>query len=179
MKTEEAAVHNTPGFRNGRPPPDPKSEALSLEQVHPQKPVRKILVATDFSSASVRAVEFAVTLAQQWDAELTLLHVIDISAQSAQGESLPAARLMSHLWNKGFEEMGRLAFALSGKVHAQSAMEEGLPCEIIVEKSADFDLVIIGRTHGKMQWNLFSHQTVQRVLQNASCPVIVAPDLKP
>jgi nucleotide-binding universal stress UspA family protein len=162
--------------RNRRPPPEPKFEVFSSEEIPPQKPVRKILVATNFSSASARAVEFAVDLSQEWSAELTILHVIDISAQSAEGESLPAAQLMSHLWRKGFERIGRLAFLLSGRVHAQTVVEEGLPYEVIAEKSHDFDLVIIGRARRKTHWNIFSHQTVQRVLQNAACPVIVAPE---
>jgi nucleotide-binding universal stress UspA family protein len=176
MKTQEPPVRDTPTGRDWRPPPAPTIGAFLPAQAEPQKPVRKILVATDFSQASTQAVELAVSLAQQWDAELTILHVIDINAQSAEGESLPAAQLMSRLWLKGFEGMGRLAFALSGRVHAKTVVEEGLPWEIIAERSREFDLVIIGRARKKTHWKLFSHQTVQRVLQNAACPVTVVPD---
>jgi nucleotide-binding universal stress UspA family protein len=176
MKTQESLRRIVLPPRNGRPPPQPAFAALSPDQVYPQETVKKILVATDFSRASARALEFAVNLAQQWEAELTLLHVIDINAQLAGGESLPAALLMSSLWRRGFEKMSRLVFSLGGRVPAQTAIEEGLPWETIAESSADFDLVVIGRTCGKKHWNLFSHQTVQRVLENATCPVMVAPD---
>ena len=176
MKAKESLRRDTLSARNGRPPPEPTFEALLPEPAFPQKTVRKILVATNFSPGSARAVEFAVNLAEQWDTELTLLHVIDINAQSAGGECLPAAQLMSQLWLEGFEKMGRLVFALGGRVHAQAAVQEGLPWETIAEKSADFDLVILGGTRRKAHWNLFSRQTVQRVLQNATCPVIVAPE---
>lgn len=175
IKAQESLRINVLTARNGRPPPEPTSEALSSSEVYPQETVKKILVATDFSLASARAVEFAVNLAQQWDAELTVLHVIDINAQSAGGESLPANQLMSHLWQRGFEKMGRLVFALGGRVHAQTSVEEGLPWETIAEKSAGFDLVVIGRTREKKHWNPFSHRTVERVLENAACPVIIAP----
>ena len=175
-KTQEPPVEETPACGNGRPPPGTDFQAPPPAQPGPGKPVRKILLATDFSSASTQAIEFAVTLAQQRDAELTVLHVIDINAQSAEGESLPAAQLMSRLWQKGFEGMQRLALALGGRVQAHTVVEEGLPWEIITEKSRDFDVVIIGRTCGKKRWKLFAHQTAQRVLQNAACPVIFAPE---
>src|ERR1700690_2780050 len=45
--------------------------------------IRKILVATDFSPCSTRAVESAVALARQCGASLTLLHVIDINPPEA------------------------------------------------------------------------------------------------
>ena len=131
-------------------------------------------MATDFSAASNRAVETAVSLARQCDAALTLLHVVDISAQTVAGRTMPAAELMKSLWERAFEDMSRLAYSLRGQVNAQTAMEEGLPCEVIIEKSRSFDILIIGQTRQKSRWNLFSHHTVQRVLQNAACPVIVA-----
>jgi nucleotide-binding universal stress UspA family protein len=159
-----------------RPPSRPQLHVISPTQNGHGKPVRKILVATDFSDRSSEAVELAVALARQCDATLTVLHVIDISAQSVEGERPPAAELMRRLWKRGFEEMGRLAFSLSGRVTARTVVEEGLPCEVIIEKSGDFDLLIIGRTCPRTSWGWFSHQTMQRVIQNAACPVIVAPE---
>lgn len=87
---------------------------------------------------------------------------------------MPAAQLMKCLWEAAFENMGRLASSLSGQLNAQTGVEEGLPCELIAERSRSFDLLVIGQAQAKPCWNWFSHQTVERVLQNAACPVIVA-----
>ena len=140
----------------------------------PDHVVRKILVPTDFSPCSARAIEFAVSLATQCQADLTILHVIDINMQSAHG--LPAAESMKQCWETGFQEMGKLAFALNGRVDAQTTVEEGLPCEQIIEKSREVDLLVVGKPGPKPGWKLFSKRTAERVIEHAACPVIVVQD---
>ena len=140
----------------------------------PDRFLRKILVPTDFSPCSARALEFAVSLATQCQAALTILHVIDINMQSAHG--LPDADSMKRLWEAGFQELGKLAFALNGRVDAQTAVEEGLPCELIIEKSRGADLLVLGKPGPKPGWKLFSKHTAQRVIEHAACPVILVQD---
>jgi nucleotide-binding universal stress UspA family protein len=101
------------------------------------------------------------------------LHVIDINPSAAATESLPAKELMQRLWEKGFREMGQLAFSLSGRVQAQTLVEEGLPWEQIVNKSRAFDLVVLSKADAKPGWKLFSKRTALRVIENAACPVLV------
>jgi nucleotide-binding universal stress UspA family protein len=72
--------------------------------------------------------------------------------------------------------MGQLAWSLCGQVEAQTAVQEGLPWEEIVERSRDFDLVLMGGSRGRKRWNLFSKHTARRVLENAACPVLVVHD---
>jgi nucleotide-binding universal stress UspA family protein len=132
--------------------------------------IQKILVATDFSIASKSALHQSVALANQCQSVLTILHVIDINTQSEMGT---AEDVMSRLWTEGFTQMGQLAGQLSGQVDAQTILEQGLPCEIIVRKSLEFDLIILGQPHPKKSWNVFSKKTVQRVIENAFCPVMI------
>lgn len=139
----------------------------------PDHPIARILVPTDFSPCAAKAVEFAVALAGQCLASLTLLHVIDINTQYAGAESLPAAEMMKRLWEKGASQMSNLASALSEQVETQTALEEGLPWEQIVERSRQADLVILGRDKPKPVWKLFSKHTAQRVIEHAECPVLV------
>jgi nucleotide-binding universal stress UspA family protein len=142
----------------------------------PDQFIRKILVPTDFSACSSRALEFAVSLAREFQAKLTILHVIDINTQSAHGDRWPAADLMKRLWETGFQEMGKLAFSVNGNVDAQTAVEEGVPCEQIVEKSREVDLLVLGKSAPKPGWRLFAKHTAQRVIEHAACPVIVVQD---
>ena len=138
--------------------------------------ISRILVPTDFSTCSAKALKYAVSLAQQFRANLTVLHVIDINSQSAHGHSMPAADMMTQLWQSGFEQMRRVAFELHGHVDAQTAIEEGMPYEQIIERSHQADLVILGKPCHKPGWKLFSKQTAERVIENAACPVIVVQD---
>jgi nucleotide-binding universal stress UspA family protein len=134
---------------------------------------RKILVATDFSPASARALDQAVALANQCRAELTILHVIDINTQ-APAET--AQEVMTRLWHHGSAQIGHLAGSLSGQVHAQTVIEEGLPSESILRRSQGFDLVIVGQAASRRRWQLFSKHTVERVLERSACPVLVVRD---
>jgi len=72
--------------------------------------------------------------------------------------------------------MGKLAFSLSGHVDAQTAIEEGLPWEQIIEKSLQSDVLILGKSRSRPGFHLFSKHTAQRVIENATCPVIVVPN---
>ena len=131
--------------------------------------IRKILVPTDFSPVSGLALNRAVGLADQCGATLTILHVIDINPQGAG----TADDIMKGLWSEGSGQMGRLAWSLRGQVEAQTMLQEGLPWEEIVEKSTDFDLVILGKSRASKRWKLFSKHTADRVAANAACPVMV------
>jgi len=139
----------------------------------PLKRVKRVLVPTDFSLASAKALELAVALAEQCDAALTILHVVDLNAQAQAGA---AAETMRKAWDRGSAQMGELAWSLCDQVEAQTKLEEGLPWEKIVELSRESDLVILGRGRSKKGWKLFSRQTAQRVLANAACPVMVVSD---
>lgn len=158
-----------------------KQPEIGDEIIHPNdRPrdllFRRILIPTDFSLASARAVESAVAIASQCDAELTILHVIDVNAQPARGESGIAGDLMQRRWDRGSEQMGELALSLRGQVHSQTVLEEGLPWETIAERSRDFDLVILGKAADRSRRRLFSQHTAQRVVENAACPVMVVPN---
>jgi nucleotide-binding universal stress UspA family protein len=146
------------------------SDALVSQDRPRPDTIKKILVPTDFSSASTKALERAVALANQCDAALTILHVVDINAPSNCGS---AAHLMQTLWEEGSTRMGELAWSLCGQVHARTTVEEGLAWEKIVEKSWESDLVILGKTQARHGWKLFSRRTAQRVQENATCPVMV------
>lgn len=135
-------------------------------QAGPGLGVSKILVAVDFSPASAKVLDSAVRMGNQFNARVTLLHVIDINQQAGSGS---AEDLMRDLWAEGAEQIGRL----SSKVDAQTMLEEGLPWEVIVEKSHDFDLLVLGQNPGRRGWKLFSRQTTKRVIENSECSVMV------
>ena len=136
--------------------------------------IKKILVATDFSTCSTRTVEHAVALALQCGATLTLLHVIDINPTAAFSYAGGAEALMRGLRAEAITQMNRLTGSLtSAQVDAQPMLVEGLPAEEIVEQSHGCDLVVLGRESAKRSWGLFAKHTTQRVIEAAACPVLV------
>ena len=135
-----------------------------------ERRVRNILVPTDFSPASSKALECAVALANQCKAALSILHVVDINSQAKSGS---AQDLMRRLWEEGAAQVAQLAWRLSSEVEAQTILAEGLPWEVIVEKSQDFDLLVLGQSRAATGGKLFSQHTAQRVIKSSSCPVMV------
>ena len=132
--------------------------------------IRKILVPTDYSKTFAGVIRRAVAIACQCRAALTVLHVVDINAPSEFGS---AESLMKRLWDQSSLQMARLACSLAGQVDAQTMLVEGLPSEIIIEKSSEFDLIVIGKSGGPRRWNPFGAHTARRVIENSVCPVIV------
>ena len=138
------------------------------------QPTRRILVPTDFSPCSARAVECAVAMARESDASLTILHVIDINPPAASRHCGTADDLMRQLWLRGTSELARLKTSLGQtQVRIQTVLVEGLPFEAIVENSCDFDLLVINEPSSKSAWNFFSKRTARRVIEQAKCPVHV------
>ena len=61
------------------------------------KNIRRILYATDYSKASARALDEAVSLAKQNDAELLVVHVIEPVAPYVTGDDYGSAELYMKL----------------------------------------------------------------------------------
>jgi nucleotide-binding universal stress UspA family protein len=111
-----------------------------------------------------------MALAGEHNADLTFLHVVDVNARAELGS---ADLLMRHLWEKATAQMQQLVSSLDARFKTETAIEEGLPWDEIVERSRDYDLVVLSRGRPRRIWNPFSHHTVERVTERAACPVAV------
>ena len=138
--------------------------------------VRNILAPTDFSACSLEAVAQAAALARQYDATLTILHVIDSNPPAAFTHCGSAENLMRQLWVTGISELSRLKEALARNMtKARTLIVEGIPAESIIESSLGFDLLVISPQRFKPARHFFSRHTARRVMERAPCPVLVAP----
>jgi nucleotide-binding universal stress UspA family protein len=142
------------------------AQAGSGSQVEPVQ-IRKILFCTDFSDNSPRALEYALLLACQYKAEISLLHVIE---RSSPGRELDAEKEqgMKHL-QAIVPENVRNCVTIVPAVRAGKAYQE------ILEHAAETqtDLVVMGvRGRNAVNIALFG-STTHRVLQLGQCPVLV------
>ena len=141
--------------------------------------IRRILYATDFSKASARALDEAVSLAKQNHAELLVVHVIEPAGQYAAGEDFGGAELYMKLEEAAEQDAQRSMQKLMGKlkqarVNAKSLLLKGLAHEQIVKaaKSRKANMIVIG-THGRTGLSkLFMGSVAGRVVSLASCPVV-------
>ena len=143
------------------------------------KRIRRILYATDYSKASEPALQQAVDLAKQNNAELTVVNVIEPVMPYVAGDDFGGAELYVRLEESTTKDaessMQKLMRRLDrSKVKAKSLVLKGNPHEQIVKtaKSKKADMIVIG-THGRTGLSkLFLGSVAGRVVSTATCPVL-------
>jgi nucleotide-binding universal stress UspA family protein len=132
--------------------------------------IRRILHPTDFSTAAPAALRVACSLAEDYGAELALLHVWDphLETRDEQHPHVPANSLEEALaWLDAIE-------LPAPSVRTFRHLVVGDPVnEIVLEaKEGAADLIVMG-THSRTGLNrLLTGSVAEGVLRQASCPVM-------
>ena len=146
-----------------RPPLDAADAGDELYVHH----LRRILFCTDFSRHSARALDQAISATEEYDAELTLLHVLEQVPTAARTEEAIAeatARLDKMIPPERRKDL-----------KIKTAVRIGKPYQQIIDLAteAQTDLVIMGvHGHGALDLAVFG-STTYRVIQLGPCPVLV------
>ena len=144
---------------------------------HPALRFKRILTPIDFSTASKNAIKYAFRLAEEFGAELTLLHVLE-PASATSFNAIPGATPFCELDFATAEKNLRSAVASARKEKSERPrwkIRVGVPSHEIVEaaREGDVDLIVIA-THGYTGWKHFCiGSTAERVVRAAPCPVLV------
>lgn len=148
----------------------------------PPFPASRILVPTDFSLTSERAMSMALKLAQKYHADILLLHIFaDLKIQEAiqWTEYLPTAQtdleLEEGIKKRAEEEMTAfIAKFPVGDVKIITRILSDIPHKGIVETAVkeNSDLIVMG-THGRSGLTyLLMGSTAEKVVRTSSCPVL-------
>lgn len=138
---------------------------------------KRILVPTDASEYSRRALKTALELARAVQAEVVLLHV-SYTPQAYWGYTISYGITVTQ---EQLDQNGELALdaTMTGidteQVIIHKRVESGHPVTIILEqiKKENIDLVIMGsHGYGAIAGSVLGSVS-QRVLQRASCPVLI------
>jgi universal stress protein A len=139
--------------------------------------VKSILVPVDFSPPSNRALDYATMLARQFDAKLTLLHVIEPVATPDFVAAFPLAMEDDELMAAAKERLEKLAKSAGmprGTVE-KTLVRFGRSFHEIAEaaRTLKADLIVIS-THGYTGLkHVLLGSTTERVVRHAPCPVLV------
>ena len=139
--------------------------------------LKKILVPTDFSETSKKAVQYALRFAEQFGCEIALLYVVE-PATPMIGAPL-GVEPFTEKDEFSIAEKDLAVFAAESRTagaHSVSSLVRigHAPNEITkAAKDLDVDLIIIA-THGYTSWqHLCMGSTAERVVRTAPCPVLV------
>ncbi len=157
----------------------PKAAAPARRQPPPSAslPIRHILVPIDFSGYSKNALRYAVPMAEQYNATLHLVYVIEPTIYPADlgfgqvvmpgVEEELRSKSKAQLENLIVEEIG-------SRVKAEAVVRTGKPHQEILREAEekDIDLIIVA-THGHtgVEQILFG-STAMRIVRLARCPVL-------
>lgn len=130
--------------------------------------MKTILMATDFSERSDRALRRATLLARQFGAKLILIHVVDNdqARRIVETERDEAARLM--------QQMAATLWDVDG-VDCETQVILAAPFAGIVEAVEDLapDLLVIGPHRRQVLKDVFTGTTAERTIRAVCCPVLM------
>ena len=126
----------------------------------------RILFCTDFSEASERALNYAISATAEYDAELTLLHVLEEVPSPAKTEE--AIATATQQLDKLIPEAGRKTLKIKTGVRIGKPYMQII--QFVVE--AQIDMVAMGVSgRGALDRAVFG-STTYRVMQLGPCPVL-------
>jgi universal stress protein A len=134
---------------------------------------RRILVPTDFSDRSLRALDYAIDFARPSNAELRIIHVVEPIRHTRLISDV--SELLENRRTEAAEELAKLEKETKQRYrNCRSEVHFGVPFEVIanVAKKSEADLVIIA-THGHTGLShMFLGSVAERVVRVAQCPVL-------
>jgi nucleotide-binding universal stress UspA family protein len=147
-------------------------------------PFRRVLCAIDFSESSMAALQFAISLAEETEATLTMVHVLEWPWEeppSPRPEDLPVEQGAALAEFRRYREK-MAAMRLEALVPAANRLlqppatrlRSGKPHVQILDVADDegSDLIVIG-VHGRNPFDMtLFGSTANQVVRRASCPVL-------
>jgi nucleotide-binding universal stress UspA family protein len=137
--------------------------------------IKAILVPTDLRPESMIALRYALTLAKQFDANLTLLHVLQ-EPYTSDTELEPGAEELTVLKKRGEERELALLEEEIRLEHrnCRSCFRVGMPFRQIVLEAEDIAaslIVISPHSYGWLE-HLLHGSTAEIILHRTPCPVL-------
>src|SRR2546429_487271 len=139
--------------------------------------LKKILVPIDFSAQSKKAMDYALSFAKQFNAEVMLLHVIELTPLPAppltivQDETTQAA-----VHENAAKHLAEWRNEISSQAAVKASVRNGIsPHAEIVNAATEgnVDLIVLGTQGRTGLAHFLIGSTAERVVRHAPCPVLV------
>lgn len=151
---------------------------MTVERGDPPRKAPTFLVATDYSQASARALDYAVALAGP-TTRLVVLHahplpLPDFPEPAYVPDWMPAGRSVRGAEAERLHTFSAPARAAGLKV--ETVLEEGLPADVILGRAAALqpELIVLGTGKRGRAGDWIMGSTAERVIRRAAVPVLTA-----
>ncbi len=138
--------------------------------------IKSILIATDGSEHTKKAVDYGISVAKATNAKLHVIYVVDTSAFASIPMDAAWESMYELLKQEGDEATRYVAnIASANGIETKKAIVEGHPADEIINyaKENSIDLIVMG-TLGKSGLDRFLLGSVaEKVVRNSEIPVLV------
>jgi nucleotide-binding universal stress UspA family protein len=168
--TYESAAHESGAHDSAHESLSHEPRAKGKERRHVHH-LERILLCTDFSKNAEQALHYAISVTTEYNAELTLLHVLEEAPGPAKTKEAVATAA---------EQLDKLIGSQKRKsLKVKTVVRIGKPYQQIIQLAgeAQIDTVIMGVSgRGALDRAVFG-STTYRVMQLGPCPVLAVPVL--
>ena len=148
----------------------PTQSSHTADAVLPAFRLKKLLVPVDFSACSRKALHYAISLARQFGAELTVLHVVQAYPPMPEMGPVDVESVQD-----AHEELAVLQETIGHAIASKTMVRTGTAYAEIINaaKELDIDLVVLS-THGRTGLvHVLLGSTAEKVARHAGCPVLI------
>jgi universal stress protein A len=143
--------------------------------------IKHVLVPIDFSECSKKALQYAIPLAKEHDAAITLLYVVTPVYGTGEYGALDYGELEVSMRQGGEKELAKLAQEeVRAQIPTDLLVHTGSPAHEIVQAARRLpaDLIVIS-THGRTGLkHVLLGSVAEQVVRTAPCPVFVVRELE-
>jgi nucleotide-binding universal stress UspA family protein len=142
----------------------------------PPPAIHRILITVDFSEGTTEELAYGLSIAQECQAEVTLLHIVDdlfgVDAGGNHFEKLIATRIREKLDNLVPSEVRNWC-------EVRSHIAAGVPADVILSilKSHNIDLLVMNIHPKASLERALLGSTAEHVVRASTCPVLLVPTL--
>lgn len=151
--------------------------------------LQKVLIAYDFSSDSELALSYGLSLAQEYQAEIHLLHVLPAGASRLMSTQIAFDRALAKSGLPDASSILDTSIRLKDAVppetsvwcEVRQAIREGQPYREVLcyAEEQSIDLICMGASGAGFGMRALFGSNADRVLRQAPCPVLITRPLRP
>ncbi len=147
---------------------------MTVTECTPQVALKKILVATDFSKISQRALDYAAAFAHRYDASIDIVHIVNpetyVPVPMANGKTLSLEQVQTVLGTRLRDIASGVA--RSG-IEVQTLLESGPLGKTMhrLVSQREIDLVVVGTHGGGVLESLMLGSAAEDIFREVPCPV--------
>jgi nucleotide-binding universal stress UspA family protein len=155
---------------------EPLMAAATAPAVKAPFKLKRILVPIDFSDCSKKALQYAIPLAKEHQAAITLLYVVPTSYALGEYGGIAYASIEAEMRLTGDQKLAQLTVdEIRGEVPADAMVCTGSATAEIIStaKTLPADLIVLS-THGRTGLkHVVLGSVAEEVVRHAPCPVLV------